>query len=63
MPFQRTIFDGIGPFVWVGFGIGGRWLYGVAFDAPAANAAELVLTGTVIGTICYALTVFWPRGD
>jgi hypothetical protein len=60
MPFQRTIFDGIGPFVWVGIGIGGRWLYGLAFDAPAASASELIVTGTILGTACYALTVIGP---
>jgi hypothetical protein len=60
MPFRGHGFGGIEPFLWVGFGIGGRWVYGALFDAPAANASELIITGTIIGTGCYALTVIVP---
>ena len=60
MPFQGHTLDGIEPFVWVGIGIGGRWLYGHLFDSPAANGMELVLSGTIIGTVCYAVVVFAP---
>jgi hypothetical protein len=60
MPFGGHAFGGIEPFLWVGAGIGGRWLYGVLFDAPAADAATLITTGVIIGTGCYALTVILP---
>jgi hypothetical protein len=60
MPFQGHAFGGIEPFLWVGAGIGGRWLYGVLFDAPPADAGTLIVTGTLIGTGCYALTLVIP---